>query len=343
MEEWTVICMLGTALIAFLVSALLGKWLIPELHKLKFGQTIRDVGPAWHKNKQGTPTMGGLLFIIGMAASLLIAIPVCEWLLPELGVSGTRVLTDNRTITRLLGGFLMMLGCGAIGFVDDYIKVVKKRNLGLTEKQKLFAQLLIALLYALSLYLAGDHVQQIPFVGRVDLGWWFVPLCMFIVVAATNAVNLTDGIDGLCGTVSFMAALPFLVLAGVWSYMGQGLTSAALAGSLLGFLMWNLHPAKVFMGDTGSLFIGGALCAVAFGVGRPLLLVPVGIVYVLETLSVILQVTYFKLTHGKRLFKMSPIHHHFEMCGWKENTIVTVFSAVTLAGCVAAMLLEWYA
>ncbi len=343
MGKWTIICMLGTALFAFLVSSLLGKWLIPVLHKLKFGQTIRDIGPSWHKNKQGTPTMGGLLFILGMAAALLIAIPICQWGLPMLGIDSVRALADDRSITRLLSGFLLMLGCGAVGFLDDYIKVVKKRNLGLTEKQKLFAQLLIALLYALSLYLAGDHVQQIPFVGQVDLGLWFLPLCMFIVVAATNAVNLTDGIDGLCGTVSFMATLPFLVLAGVGGAVGQGLTAAALAGALLGFLMWNLHPAKVFMGDTGSLFIGGALCAVAFGIGRPLLLVPAGIVYVLETLSVILQVSYFKLTHGKRLFKMSPIHHHFEMCGWKENTIVTVFSALTLVGCVAAMLLEWYA
>ena len=162
---------------------------------------------------------------------------------------------------------------------------------------------------------------------------------MFVVVAATNATNLTDGIDGLCGTVSFIVALFFLVAAGITGYFAQGLTAAAMAGALAGFLLWNLHPAKVFMGDTGSLFIGGVLCALAFGINQPLLLIPAGIVYILETLSDILQVGYFKLTHGKRLFKMAPLHHHFEMSGWSENKIVVVFSLLALAGCLAAGLL----
>ena len=203
----------------------------------------------------------------------------------------------------------------------------------------MFAQLLVAAGYALSLYLAGGTAIEVPFVGEVDFGLWFIPFCMFVVVAATNATNLTDGIDGLCGTVSFIVALFFLVAAGITGYFAQGLTAAAMAGALAGFLLWNLHPAKVFMGDTGSLFIGGVLCALAFGINQPLLLIPAGIVYILETLSDILQVGYFKLTHGKRLFKMAPLHHHFEMSGWSENKIVVVFSLLALAGCLAAGLL----
>ena len=203
----------------------------------------------------------------------------------------------------------------------------------------MFAQLLVAAGYALSLYLAGGTAIEVPFVGEVDFGLWFIPFWMFVVVAATNATNLTDGIDGLCGTVSFIVALFFLVAAGITGYFAQGLTAAAMAGALAGFLLWNLHPAKVFMGDTGSLFIGGVLCALAFGINQPLLLIPAGIVYILETLSDILQVGYFKLTHGKRLFKMAPLHHHFEMSGWSENKIVVVFSLLALAGCLAAGLL----
>lgn len=331
-----------TALVSFLLSALLGRKIIPALHKLKFGQTIRDVGPSWHKNKQGTPTMGGVLFILGTTVALAAAIAVCELFLPE--HIGVKIFTATPlTLTRLFGGLILALCCGAIGFVDDYIKVVKKRNLGLTERQKLFAQLLVAAGYAFSLYLAGGTQIAVPFVGDVDLGIWFIPFCILVVVGAVNATNLTDGIDGLCGTVSFVIALFFLAIAGLGNFLGMGLTAAALAGGLAGFLVWNMHPARVFMGDTGSLFIGGALCALAFGMGQPLLLIPAGIVYIVETLSVILQVTYFKLTHGKRLFKMSPLHHHCEMCGWSENKIVGVFTFVTLLGCCAAVALRLYA
>ena len=326
MDATTLTVTAGAALAGFLIAALLGKVLIPVLHRLKFGQTIREEGPAWHRAKQGTPTMGGVLFIIGSLAAALLAIIAGQFLLPVKVFSGTSL-----TLTKLFGGMLLALCCGAIGFVDDYIKVVKKRNLGLTASQKLFAQLLVAAGYAISLYMAGGSRFYIPFFGLVDWGIWFVPFCMFVVVAMTNATNLTDGIDGLCGTVSFVATLFFLVLAG------------AFAGSLAGFLVWNLHPAKVFMGDTGSLFIGGLLCALAFGINQPFLLVPVGVVYIAENLSVLLQVGYFKLTHGKRLFKMAPLHHHFEMCGWSEAKIVTVFSLVTLLGCIGAALLVIYA
>lgn len=338
MDATTLTVTAGAALAGFLIAALLGKALIPVLHRLKFGQTIRDEGPAWHRAKQGTPTMGGVLFIIGSLAAALLAIIAGQFLLPVKVFSGTSL-----TLTKLFGGMLLALCCGAIGFVDDYIKVVKKRNLGLTASQKLFAQLLVAAGYAISLYMAGGSRFYIPFFGLVDWGIWFIPFCMFVVVAMTNATNLTDGIDGLCGTVSFVATLFFLVLAGMLEYVGQGLLAAAFAGSLAGFLVWNLHPAKVFMGDTGSLFIGGLLCALAFGINQPFLLVPVGVVYIAENLSVLLQVGYFKLTHGKRLFKMAPLHHHFEMCGWSEAKIVTVFSLVTLLGCIGAALLVIYA
>ena len=338
MDATTLTVTAGAALAGFLIAALLGKVLIPVLHRLKFGQTIREEGPAWHRAKQGTPTMGGVLFIIGSLAAALLAIIAGQFLLPVKVFSGTSL-----TLTKLFGGMLLALCCGAIGFVDDYIKVVKKRNLGLTASQKLFAQLLVAAGYAISLYMAGGSRFYIPFFGLVDWGIWFVPFCMFVVVAMTNATNLTDGIDGLCGTVSFVATLFFLVLAGMLEYVGQGLLAAAFAGSLAGFLVWNLHPAKVFMGDTGSLFIGGLLCALAVGINQPFLLVPVGVVYIAENLSVLLQVGYFKLTHGKRLFKMAPLHHHFEMCGWSEAKIVTVFSLVTLLGCIGAALLVIYA
>ena len=334
-----------TAFASFLLTAVLGRWLVPALHRLKFGQTIRDIGPAWHKNKQGTPTMGGIMFALGMVIALVAAILVCELFLPVKifrgGAEGN--IVNTLTTTRLITGILLALFCGMIGFLDDYIKVVKKRNLGLTEKQKLFLQLVVALAYALSLYMAGGTGVYIPGLGEVDFGLWFIPFCMLVVVSATNAVNLTDGIDGLCGTVSFVVTLFFLVAAGITGYFGMSLPSAAFAGALAGFLVWNLHPAKVFMGDTGSLMIGGMLCALAFGIGRPLLLLPAGIIYIIETLSVILQVTYFKLTHGKRLFKMSPLHHHFEMSGWSENKIVLVFSFITLIGCIGALLLVFYA
>lgn len=334
MDTTTLILLTGTALVSFFLSALLGKILIPVLHRLKFGQTIRDDGPAWHKSKQGTPTMGGLIFMLASAVALVAAVLVSQFFLP------IKLFSDSwsdAAKTKLVAGVLLALCSGGIGFLDDYIKVVKKRNLGLTSIQKLLAQLLVGAGYAVSVYMSGGTTVDVPFIGLVDFGIWFIPFAVFVVVAALNAVNLTDGIDGLCGSVSLIACLFFLTVSG--QYIGQGLTAAAVAGAIAGFLLWNLHPAKVFMGDTGSLFLGGALAALAFGINQPILLVPVGLVYIAETLSVMLQVTYFKLTHGKRLFKMSPLHHHFEMCGWSENKIVVVFSIVTLLGCGLAALL----
>ncbi len=324
-----------TGVVSFVLAAGLGKVVIPWLHKLKFGQTIREEGPSWHQKKQGTPTMGGVLFIGSFLVALLVALLVA-WLIKAPHVF------DANTV-RLWAGAGLALGCGLIGFADDYIKVVKKRNLGLTAMQKLLLQMVLAGAYAVVMYVTTAGVFTIPFFGEVNWGIWYVPFCMFVVVAMTNATNLTDGVDGLCGLTGFMAALCLLLLSGLAGLFSQSLMAVALAGGLAGFLVWNLHPAKVFMGDTGSLFIGGGLTALAFGIDQPFLLVPVGILYIAENLSVILQVGYFKLTHGKRLFKMSPLHHHFELCGWSENKIVLVFTGVTLVGCVAAVLLQWLA
>ena len=324
---------LATALLAFFLSEMLGKRLIPLLHRLKFGQTIREEGPAWHQKKSGTPTMGGVIFIAAILVVSVIAMAVCQLFLPLKPVAADDSVAD---ITRLFAGILMAVGFGLIGFLDDFIKVVKKRNLGLTSRQKLLAQLLVSSVYAVALYLADATRIHIPFIGFWDAGIWFIPITVFILVAMTNATNLTDGVDGLCATVTLAATLFFLMLCNVFT--GFSVFMSATAGALAGFLVWNLHPAKVFMGDTGSLFLGGVLCAVAFGIGRPFLLVPFGIIYVAETVSVVLQVSYFKWTHGKRLFKMSPLHHHFEMCGWSENKIVTVFTLVTVIGCILGVL-----
>ena len=218
-----------------------------------------------------------------------------------------------------------------MGFIDDYIKVVKKRNLGLNVKQKLILQFLVAGAYLFSLWLSGVGTSTlIPFIGSVDFGPAFWVLSALGIVAMVNAVNFTDGIDGLNASVTFFVAITFMVLSGIMSLYGMSIAAAAVAGGCLGFLVWNFNPAKVFMGDTGSLFLGGIVCALGFGVNLPILILFVGIIYLCEILSVVLQVSYFKATHGKRIFKMTPIHHHFEMCGWSEVKICVVFSVVTI-------------
>ena len=327
-----------TALVAFVLSERLGKFLIPKLHQLKFGQTIREEGPAWHMAKQGTPTMGGVTFIAAMLITAVVAMLLCQFL--PLGIKVVLPTNSVGQTTRLLAGLILAFGFGVIGFLDDFITIVKKRNLGLTSLQKIVGQVLVSGAYAVTMYLTGATGMHIPFIGYWNAGIWFIPIAMFIIVAMTNATNLTDGVDGLCGSVSVVALLFLLTLCG--GEIGYGIISSAMTGALAGFLVWNIHPARVFMGDTGSLFIGAVLCAIGFGLERPLLLAPIGIIYVAENLSVILQVSYFKLTHGKRLFKMSPLHHHFEMCGWSENKIVLVFSAVTAVGGVISLLLAWF-
>ena len=321
------------AAIGFAVSAVSGYFLIPYLHKLHFGQTILDIGPSWHKNKQGTPTMGGFMFIF----AILIASVVGYFMLSQ-GKNdlwhGTQV-----EIARYWGTILLAVSFGIIGFVDDYIKVVKKRNLGLTAIQKLIMQFVAAGLYMLILYTAGDTstVLIIPFLGQLDLGLVYFPLCVVGIVYITNSVNLTDGLDGLCGSVTCVSALGFMMVSATMGFGGINLLSTALAAACLGFLVWNFYPAKVFMGDTGSMFLGGMVTGLAFGVGMPLILAFLGIIYICESMSVVLQVISFKTT-GKRIFKMSPIHHHFEMCGLSEVKIDFAFSAVTAVGAVLAVL-----
>ena len=316
------------AIAAFLISAVTGKFLIPFLHKLNFGQTILEEGPKWHKSKQGTPIMGGIMFIIAIVAVSVISTVV--YMLTGSGFIETYFSDISREVTFIFAGLGLALANGLIGFIDDYTKVVKKRNLGLTAIQKLVLQFAVAGAYLATLGIAGYGTSTIiPFVGSVDLGFFYYIIAAIVIVGVVNAVNLTDGVDGLDGSITFFVAVSFMLIASKIYSLGITAVSAAIAGACLGFLVWNFHPAKVFMGDTGSLFLGGIVCALAFAVNMPILLLPLGIVYLCEMFSVMLLVGYFTLTHGKRLFKMSPIHHHFEMCGWSEVKIVAVFSAVT--------------
>ena len=325
-----------TALLSFGITALLGFKVIPFLHKLKFGQTILDIGPSWHKNKQGTPTMGGIMIMIAVLSSIIISIIFSEIIKGEFIAE----LSDNKKLPMFVSGVVLAFAMGFIGFLDDYIKVVKKRNLGLTAKQKTFIQGLVTALYLLSLALSGMKTTWTPF-GSIDItsGWGLIfwPIAFFFVYGFVNAVNLTDGLDGLASSVTLVAGCAFMLIAGISSLMGVNVYASALAGACGGFLVWNMHPAKVFMGDTGSMFLGGAVVGLAFATERPILLIAIGIVYLLEALSVVLQVTCYKLTK-KRIFKMSPIHHHFEMIGWSEEKVVFVFSAVGFIGAVVAVL-----
>ncbi|WP_418782019.1 phospho-N-acetylmuramoyl-pentapeptide-transferase [Hominenteromicrobium sp.] len=317
--------------IAAVITGLLGYFMVPFLHKIKFGQTIREVGPSWHKNKQGTPTMGGIMFIIGSSVAAVICIAFL-WLN---GGAETQLM-----LVKVMAGALMAVGFGIVGFLDDYISIKKHRNLGLTEIQKLILQFIIVGAYLLSVALAGGTTKTvIPFLGSVDLGFFYYILAAVFIVGMVNAVNFTDGIDGLNTSVTLVVALVFSVIAMLLNRVGLSLYAAAIVGAMIGFLFWNANPAKVFMGDTGSLFLGGAVCALAFGVNMPILLILIGIIYIVEILSVVLQVTYFKISHGKRIFKMAPIHHHFEMCGWNENKICFVFSGVTLLAGIIGVLL----
>lgn len=317
--------------IAAVITGLLGYFMVPFLHKIKFGQTIREVGPSWHKNKQGTPTMGGIMFIIGSSVAAVICIAFL-WLN---GGAETQLM-----LVKVVAGALMAVGFGIVGFLDDYISIKKHRNLGLTEIQKLILQFIIVGAYLLSVALAGGTTETvISFLGSVDLGFFYYILAAVFIVGMVNAVNFTDGIDGLNTSVTLVVALVFSVIAMLLNRVGLSLYAAAIVGAMIGFLFWNANPAKVFMGDTGSLFLGGAVCALAFGVDMPILLILIGIIYIVEILSVVLQVTYFKISHGKRIFKMAPIHHHFEMCGWNENKICFVFSGVTLLAGIIGVLL----
>lgn len=340
----SVILILAVAL-SFGVTALLGFLLIPWLKKLKLGQTILEIGPKWHKSKQGTPTMGGLMIALGVLISVL-AIGVFL-LINKMDLSAASSGVKSNDLVLILSALGLALGQMLIGFADDYIKVVKKQNKGLSPRQKSLGQLIVAAAFLLCLQLSNNTWMYVPFMGKVDLGQWlygipFWILGLIVICGASNAVNLTDGIDGLCTSVTLTVSIAFLVIAGIQKFTGLGLLAACLAGACAGFLVWNWHPAKVFMGDTGSLFLGGMVAGMAYACKCPFILIPIGIIYVMETMSDIIQIGYFKLTHGKRIFKMAPIHHHFEMSGWKEVKIVGVFTFISLIGCAIGVALMYY-
>lgn len=307
------------ALIAFFITLLFGPGMISFLHKLKFGQFIREEGPESHLKKSGTPTMGGILFLIGILCGSLFYVQSYPKIIPILFVT---------------------LGFGLIGFLDDYIKVVMKRNLGLTPLQKMIGQIVITGIFAFYMvrYSGMGTDIIIPFLhGKtVDLGILYVPILIFVVIGTVNGANFTDGLDGLASSVTTLIAVFWTVIA-VGQNAGIHPVSCAVIGALLGFLCFNTHPAKVFMGDTGSLALGGFVASTAFMLKMPLYLPIVAFIYFVEVLSVIIQVSYYKRTK-KRIFKMAPIHHHFELCGWPETKVVSIFTIVTAILCLIGML-----
>ena len=311
-------------IISFAISALLCPIVIPFLHRLKFGQQVRDDGPQAHLKKQGTPTMGGLIILSSIIITSMFYIPRYPKIIPVLFVT---------------------VGFGIIGFLDDYIKIVMKRSEGLNPKQKLLGQIIITGIFAWYLMSSGEVGTDmlIPFTGGfdngffLDLGVLFIPALFIIVLGTDNGVNFTDGLDGLCTTVTILIATFFTIVA-IGENSGISPITGAVVGSLLGFLLFNVYPAKVFMGDTGSLALGGFVAASAYMMQMPIFIAIVGLIYLVEVLSVMIQVTYFKKTGGKRIFKMAPIHHHFELCGWSETRVVAVFSIITAILCLVAYL-----
>jgi phospho-N-acetylmuramoyl-pentapeptide-transferase len=310
---------------AFLLTAAIGTFLVPYLRRVKAGQSIREDGPKWHKKKQGTPTLGGIMFIAAIAIT-------------GLALTWPMMLDGDFTF---LFVFVFALVFAVIGFIDDYEKLKKKQNLGLTSKQKFLLQLVIAIVFVLLLRLFGITTPNlyIPFVNvSIPLPEpLYLVFAAFVIVAEVNGANLTDGADGLASGVTLpiaVACAAISLLAG--GLTGAGIFSAALAGGLLGFLLFNFHPAKVFMGDTGAQFLGGAVAALAFVLDMPVVLILLGIIYFLEALSDVIQVAYFKLTHGKRFFKMAPLHHHFELSGWNEYKLFFAFTGVSAVFCAIA-------
>ena len=314
--------------VCFAATAILARIFIPVLKSYKIGQKIREIGPRWHKSKEGTPIMGGLFFI----APIIIVMLVYFFAFMDFSESGIRVLLC----------IALALANGAIGFVDDARKLFKKQNEGLKAVEKLMLQFIVAALFLLGMAHFGGLSTELylPFIGKsFELGRLYYLIAILLIVGVTNSVNLTDGIDGLASCVTAVVSAFFAVSAVSAANEGAFWLAGAVFGGCLGFLVYNFHPAKIFMGDTGSLFLGGAVCALAFMINNPLIILVAGIIYIAEEASVILQVSYYKLTHGKRLFKMSPIHHHFERCGWSENKIVAVFSLISAIFCVVAYLL----
>ena len=317
--------LISAFVLAFLFATAFGRFYIPWLRKQKAGQQIKEIGPKWHQSKSGTPTMGGVMFILAVAF-------VC------LSLGFDSMLHGNYAHIFVL---LFALVFGAIGFLDDWEKIKKKQNLGLSGKMKFLLQLAAALVFVLLMRQIGYLKTQlyIPFWQKTVQvpEWLYYIFAAFVIVGTVNAVNLTDGLDGLATGTSLPVCLFFVVVTFLWGerFLELGLFASALAGGLVGFLVYNFHPAKVFMGDTGSLFLGGAVAALAFAFDMPMILITLGIMYLVETLSDILQVGYFKLTHGKRVFRMAPFHHHLEMGGWtgkkwREVEIFCLFTGISL-------------
>lgn len=311
---------LMSVLISFAISVVLGPVVIPFLKRLKVGQTVRDEGPESHLKKNGTPTMGGILILFSVVVTSLFFVKDYPKIIPIL--------------------FLTM-GFGLIGFLDDYIKVVLKRSMGLHAWQKFSLQIVVTgiFTYYLLNYTDVSLAMKVPFMDGVylDFGWFNIPLLFFIVIGTVNGTNFTDGLDGLASSVTVLVATFFTVVA-IGTNSGIEPITCAVVGALLGFLLFNVHPASVFMGDTGSLALGGFVAATAYVMQMPLFIVIVGFIYMIEVISVIMQVTYFRATGGKRIFKMAPIHHHFELCGWSETRVVAVFSIVTALLCLMALM-----
>lgn len=307
-------------LISFAISLVLGPIVIPFLRRLKMGQTERELGVQSHLKKNGTPTMGGVIFLIATTVTSLFYIRDYPMIIPVL---------------------FLTLGFGLIGFLDDYLKVVMKRSDGLYPKQKMALQIVVTAIFAFYLVKFTDVslAMLIPFSGGqyLNIGWLAIPLLFFAVIGTVNGVNFTDGLDGLASSVTVLVATFFTVVA-VGTESGISPITCAVVGALLGFLLFNVYPASVFMGDTGSLALGGFVASTAYMLQMPIFIIIVGLIYLVEVLSVIIQVTYFKKTGGKRIFKMAPIHHHFELCGWSETRVVAVFSIITALLCLIALM-----
>ena len=325
--------MIIRCVVAFLISLaatiIAGIFLVPALRRRNAVQSIREDGPVWHNKKEGTPTLGGLMFIAGIALACLIA------------GSGEMAAGEYSHIYILL----FALVYAAIGFYDDYEKLRNKRNLGIRGKRKFALQLVVAVLFILLMRLTGNIASSlyVPFINIT------IPLpepvyyvfAAIVAVGTVNGVNLTDGLDGLATGVTIPVALCFTAVSIMWRFAAAGIFAACVAGALIAFLIFNFYPAKIFMGDTGAQFLGGAVCALAFACDMPLVLLPLGIVYFVETLSDIIQVAYFKLSHGKRVFKMAPLHHHFEKSGWSEKKVFAVFTTVSVVFAVISFFGVW--
>lgn len=309
-----------SVLVSFAISVFLGPLVIPFLRRLKIGQTERTEGPESHLKKNGTPTMGGILILISVVATSLLFV---------------------RDYPRIIPVLFLTLGFGLVGFLDDYIKVVLRRSMGLRAWQKFALQILVTGVFVFYLlhYTDVSLAMKVPFLKGVylDFGWFNIPFLFFVVIGTVNGTNFTDGLDGLASSVTVLVATFFTVVA-IGTNSGIEPITCAVVGALLGFLLFNVHPASVFMGDTGSLALGGFVAATAYMMQMPLFILIVGLIYLVEVLSVMIQVTYFKATGGKRIFKMAPIHHHFELCGWSETRVVAVFSIVTALLCLVALM-----